>query len=128
MWREPAFTALSCRWLRYLKDKLLRDLAEGEKIFVYKPRHGIISEAEIHPIHRQVRAYNPAPLLCLRLADERHPDEQLEVRDDRLMIGYISQVSPSAYHPEIRYDSWLSICRAAAARTDEAANVPHDEQ
>jgi len=51
----------------------------------------------------------------------------MEVRSDGLMVGSISQVWPSAYHPEIQYDSWLSISRAAA-RTDETANVPRDGQ
>ncbi len=115
------FFATTCRWLRFLKEKLLRDLEHAEKIFVYKPRYGRISDDDVALIHQAVRRYGEAPFLCLRTADDAHPDGMVEQFASGLMIGYVARVSPSAYEPEILFQSWLQVCLAAARLVDGAS-------
>jgi tetratricopeptide (TPR) repeat protein len=111
---RDAFHARTVRRLVFLRDKLLRDLRNAEKICVYKPRTGAISDEDIAAIHAALRRHGPNTLLCVVNADEQYPDGTLENRADGLLVGRIAGVSPTAHFGDILFDSWLRICRAAA--------------
>jgi hypothetical protein len=104
--------------MRFLRDKLLRDLAGGEKIFVHKPRYGEISDGEIAAIHRGIRRYGAARLLCVRTTRDAAAVGTVTHAGDGLMIGLIDKVSPMADITEISFPCWLRICQSAKLLAD----------
>jgi len=113
------------RRLRYLRDNLIEDLEEGEKIFVYKPKAALISDQELAALHAAIRSYGATNLLCIRLESPEHPNGDVEVVDDGLLIGYIDRVTPNADSRDIAYDSWLTICKKARQLVNDRMAPPH---
>jgi tetratricopeptide (TPR) repeat protein len=70
--RDRIFRTL-CRRLRFLKRKLLEDLAVGDKIFVYKISYDILDRNALDRLHRALRKNGPSTLLYVRRSDEDHP-------------------------------------------------------
>ena len=98
--------------LRWLRDKLLSDLEDGSKIFVYKPRLGT-PEAHIARIVRAMRTYGQAKLLCVRLADGVETPGTVKDRGNGLIDGFLSVHNPVVKGRwDIVFDEWLSLCRA----------------
>jgi hypothetical protein len=105
------FTQQHLKRMQYLRRKLLEDLAEGEKIFVYKCQEGL-SETEARAIFRAIRSYGAqAGLLCVTLGDARHPIGRVREIDSGLMMGYIDRFSTV----DINVQAWVGLCRTAAA-------------
>ncbi len=116
---DDVFLRLNCQRMQFLKEQLIGDLEAGRKIFVYKPRNGLMSDAEIDIIHAGIRRFGTAPLLCVRIGDDPAMDGTVEKLADGLMVGYIRTVSPDARGHEILYASWLRLCTEAAALAAE---------
>jgi tetratricopeptide (TPR) repeat protein len=119
---ERMFTQ-SCRRIRYLKDKLIEDLTNGTKIFVYKTSLRNLTEAEIDRLYEALQLYGRNTLLYVRYADATRPDAALEQVKPGLMIGYLESfvgtkggviLSGDASERVIR--SWGIICAAAYKR------------
>jgi hypothetical protein len=98
------------RRLQFLSRKLIEDLTEARKIFLYKRRDGEVSDADIAAIHAAIRGYGAVTLLIVRLADAEHPDGSVVVRSDGLLLGYLARVSINAVREEIAYESWYRLC------------------
>jgi tetratricopeptide (TPR) repeat protein len=110
-----AFLDKQAARLRWLRDKLIGDLEEAEKIFVYKPEAGTPT-AHVQRILRAVRSYGSARLLCLALADEGSPPGSVRDAGGGLIHGYLSVHNPvSKGRWDIPFEEWLAICRAVAA-------------
>ena len=114
---DPAkFKADHARRMRWLRDKLLGDIADGEKIFIYKSSVPM-DEAELQRLHRAFRALGPAPLLVVREAEPEHPPGSVEQRGDGLLTGYLAYTSPRAAPGIEPWDmdsaNWISICQEA---------------
>jgi tetratricopeptide (TPR) repeat protein len=124
--------AQQCRRVKYLAQKLIEALemppAEYGKIFVYKQHAGDLSESEIAWLHGAIRKYGEHRLLCVRPPDAAHPDGSVEMRGQGLMIGRIAGLSDTSNANEIKYETWLKVCRAAdeSWRDRERAAVPMD--
>jgi len=105
----------ACRRLRYLRRKLIEDIAGGTKIFVYKLTFRDLTDAELERIHRAVRAYGDGTLLYVRYADAAHPDGTVEAAAPGLLIGYIDHfgVSRDETPLALPVESWATICRRA---------------
>jgi len=117
------FTAQTLRRLQFLRNKLVDDLAAGEKVFVYKSNHGL-SDDEAGALCAAIRRYNDkTALLCVRLENELHRRGTLEQVDDGLFIGYIDRFSTV----DINVDIWLEICRKTAALWRPAAEMATGE-
>ncbi len=102
----------------FLRDKLLRDLREGEKIFVCK---GTRSIEEAAALARIMRRYGPNTLLWITPEDEDNPRGSVRVREAGLMQGFMDRLAP----PRDAYDlspAWLTVCRNAHAL--RAADCP----
>jgi len=81
--------------LCYLKDKLLRYLLSGEKIFVYNQSFGRLSADEIISIKGAVMAYNSNNLLLIvGEADNTAQIGKVEVAGAGLIYGYIDCFAP----------------------------------
>ena len=106
------------RRLRFLADKLIDDLENAAKIFVYRISDRRLAPDEILALHDAIRAYGRGTFLYVQLQDGEHRNGTVELIRPGLLIGYIDRfkISPtdqlSAAPPT---GSWLAICRAAHA-------------
>ena len=81
--------------LRYLRDKLLADLSEGTKIFVYKNLIRNLTAEELLRLHRAVRRYGRNTLLVIQYEDAEHFSGTVRLADDGLLLGSIDHFSRS---------------------------------
>jgi capsular polysaccharide biosynthesis protein len=96
--------------LRFLRRKLLEDLAVGEKIWVWKS--AVTSDAEqVRPLLTALRALGPNTLLWVVEADERHRPGSIERLDRDFIKGYIERFAPYENAPDIRPVSWFEVCQ-----------------
>jgi hypothetical protein len=98
--------------LPFLRRKLLDDLREGEKIFVY---HGMrpLTETEATRLFAALRAYGPGTLLWVELHDADHPAGSVEVVRPGLLKGHIDRFAPGENAHDLSLDCWIEICRNA---------------
>jgi hypothetical protein len=98
--------------LPFLRRKLLEDLEEGRKIFVY---HGMrrLTESEALRLFTAIRAYGPGMLLWVELHDETHRPGSVEMIRPGLFKAYIDRFAPSENAHDLSLDCWIEICRNA---------------
>jgi tetratricopeptide (TPR) repeat protein len=109
---EADFVNRQCRRLNFLGGKLMDDLQEGEKIFVYKNDKGI-TKGQIQRLHRAVRQRGRSTLLCVLLRDAQHRAGLVEDKGNGLLLGYIDRFSPPGNAGDSAHEAWLAICQAA---------------
>ena len=104
----------------FLSERLLQDLEEPWKIFVYKPRLGVIEDHERYALRLALDTIGDAPLMCVRVPQDAARIGTVERISRGLYVGNIHHVSPEARKDEIDYPGWLALCRLAleAARED----------
>jgi tetratricopeptide (TPR) repeat protein len=104
--------------LRFLTRKLIEDLEQGTKIFVFRLTDRNLTDAEVDQLHEAVRGYGNNTLLYVRYEDADHPNGTVEAVKPGLMIGYMDRFKMShtgqlsAAPPTA---SWLAMCRNAYA-------------
>lgn len=97
-----------CRRLQYLRDKLLGDLTEARKIFVYSWEEAA-EDSDIRDLHSALNRFGENRLLFVRSADPEHAAGTLRKLDDGLLVGYVDRLeieNPS-------FSVWLDICTQA---------------
>jgi hypothetical protein len=104
--------------LRFLTRKLIEDLEEGSKIFVFRLTNRDLTSPEIDDLHVAMRSYGTNTLLYVRYEDAAHPNGTVEVVKPGLMIGYmdrfkISRTDQLSAAPPTA--SWIAVCRTAYA-------------
>jgi tetratricopeptide (TPR) repeat protein len=106
-----------CLRQAFLRDRLLRHLAQGSRIFVYRHARRSPTEAELDRLHRALRAHGPATLLTVRQAGPGEAPCRVERRAPGLLVGTISRFAetPTGWSSSPLDAEWLAICRAAAA-------------
>jgi hypothetical protein len=112
------FLQQMCRRLVFLKDKLIEDLGNAEKVFVYKPADGQLQDAEVMGIWRAAREYAANTVLCVRLYDDLHAPGTVERIEDGLLLGYVDRNPTSMDRDGVSYDCWSAVCRSAAEFAD----------
>ncbi len=100
--------------LPFLRRKMLEDLREGRKIFVY---HGMreLSDAEAIELQSAIRAYGPGVLLWVELSDDAPPPGSVETIRPGLLKGHIDRFAPGEDAHDFSLNCWLDICRNAYA-------------
>jgi tetratricopeptide (TPR) repeat protein len=95
--------------LKFLRGKLLEDLAEGHKIFVYRSsvRH---EDAAFAALHAALRRYGPNRLLVVVLADADTPAECVRWIAPGCLIGGIARLHVN--RPWL--PGWQVLCERAA--------------
>jgi hypothetical protein len=95
-----------------LSRKMIEDLEEGAKIFVFKSR-SIAPRSKIDELVSRMRDYGPATLLWVTPCEDGHPPGRVEEIYDGLLRGYVDRFAPyddaGAFSPLF----WDEICRNA---------------
>jgi predicted Zn-dependent protease len=104
-----------CRRLQFLRGKLIEDLEQGAKIFVYKNMYRNLTDDELARLHKAVRSYGDNMFLYVRYETADRPTGAVEIAGDGLMIGYIDHFSFSPDDEPIgpATEGWLAVCRRA---------------
>jgi tetratricopeptide (TPR) repeat protein len=106
----------TCRRIAFLRGKLLADLAEGRKIFVFlSPR---LSLADLQMLHRELQSLGPVSLLNVRLVSTPiegfgtgRAGEAIEI-DRGLFVGYLGRSGRTRSGAwDIPFDDWLAVCQ-----------------
>ena len=124
---HDAVFAKMCKRLVFLRDKLLSDLASGDKIFVCNSTEA--SADSMRKLSSSLRAHGPATLLWVRSIKHLPPNVEARagevmVLEEGLIVGYLSCNGNRGFVDwDIRYEEWIAICRAAVAR--RAAAMPN---
>jgi tetratricopeptide (TPR) repeat protein len=104
-----------CRRVQYLRDKLITDLRDAEKIFVFKSEHVTIEKAR--ELHRSLRMIGPVKLLHVTLPSEAAPAEstgKIVKVDDDLYRGFVGRFGVvHGWRWDVAFEDWLSVCRRA---------------
>jgi hypothetical protein len=92
--------------VRLLRRKLLKDIGDARRIFVYTSADPSFGENEMHHLHHALRAIGPASLLCVTLRKPRDAALPAERLADGLYLGYLKKfvltVGP--------LEEWLALC------------------
>jgi hypothetical protein len=98
--------------LRILRRKLLKDIADANRIFVFKSLDPGFGEAEMYRLHAAMRRLGPAGVLCVCLARTGgHPIGRTEYLADGLYGGYLDRF----VIPNGPWNHWLTICAETLA-------------
>ena len=101
--------------LSYLRGKLIEDLEDRGKIFVYHLEASITPD-EFRSIHRAIQRYGAIYFQCVQKSSDEHPSGSVTPLDHGAMIGYLSRLGPERRADgdswdRLVYDEWLTICR-----------------
>ena len=112
---EAIFNKLLTR-LAYLRGKLIDDLEQGDRTFVYTCEDGT-TEHELAGLYEAVRGYGSRYLLFVRKSDAEHAPGTVADAGEGLMFGYIDRLGPDRLpHGDvwnISFHHWLPLLRAA---------------
>jgi hypothetical protein len=95
-----------CAALRLLRRKLLQDIRDAKRIFVYKATNPAFGTAEMHALHKALRVTGPASLLCVTLDQSCRSDACVEQLGTGLYAGYLQKF----VIPDGPFDEWLALC------------------
>jgi hypothetical protein len=102
-----------CLNLRWLRKKFLEDLAEGEKIFVYRTFDYVVSSETVRQMAGSLGRHGPGKLLYVCLADEHNPVFSVKQILPNLLIGYIDAFAPQNHKIIYNTNGWNAVCREA---------------
>lgn len=115
--------------LGFLRRKLLEDLMNGEKIWVWKSNIGVASD-RVARLVAELRRRGPNILLWVVKADVGHPPGTVERIADDWFKGYVERFAPYGAANDISLHSWLEVCQATynlcrpAAAEQDAVMMP----
>lgn len=104
-----------CKRSAYLRDKLLEDLAEGQKTFIFQSPHIDLSGLTI--LDDAIKSCGNVRLLCVKVSDfdpshaplNGRPGEVFRIRPN-LFVGFLGRRGNSDGAWNIAFDDWLTIC------------------
>jgi hypothetical protein len=102
--------------LRFLRRKLLEDIADGEKIFVIK-RFPPLRPEEVLPIYTALNDRGSSWLLWMAPSDASHPSGTVEILLPGLARGYLDRFAPSENAHDLSLDAWIAVCEAVSRMT-----------
>ena len=97
--------------LRILRRKLLKDIADARRIFVFKSLNPDLGTSEMRQLHAALRRRGPASVLCVNVARPGQPVGRAERLTDGLYAGYVDRF----VIPNGPFDQWLTICAETLA-------------
>ena len=112
---EAALMQRFCQRLHFLRRKLIEDLTNGEKIFVYQGSSGL-SEAEILRIHRAVKSYNERnTMLFVTIPSGSYTAGHVRALDHGLLLATIpcGRCAPPSLGWNVQFETWRTVCTIA---------------
>lgn len=109
---ESSLLAKQSARLRWLRDKMLADLATGGKIFVYKFQDRDCSSQSLR-LFQALSRYGTCRLLCASLASQNNLAGSVRMEGNGLFHSYLSRLNPGPPPDnrwEIPFDEWIAIC------------------
>ncbi len=100
-----------CATLRILRRKLLKDIADARRIFVFKSSEPGFGKAAMRRLHGALRRIGPAGLLCVTATRYTQPPGGVECISEGLYVGCMEQ----SFLDGGPISPWLSICAMAKA-------------
>jgi tetratricopeptide (TPR) repeat protein len=110
-----------CRRLSYLKSKLIEDLTEGTKIFVYKDAQIKLGQAQA--LAAAIQKYGNAELLVVFPDTTGAKVSTVERQGANLLFGYVEHFSTAQLGWNCPFETWLAIC-TQAKRLSEVHRSP----
>lgn len=107
-----ALHSRECRRLPFLADKLIDDLTEGEKTFVFHAMDEVSPEAVVR-LADAMAAYGKARLLWVRLAEPGEPVGSVRVIRENLWVGTVDRFAPAENASDFSFSAWISLCLSA---------------
>ena len=98
--------------LPFLRRKLIGDLEEAHKVFVYRGMHRLPQPLVLRLV-AAMRSYGPTTLLWVETADADHPAGSVEWVAPGLLKGHIDRFAPAENAHALSLDCWIAICRNA---------------
>lgn len=97
---------------RFLKRKLIRDLATGRRLLVYRGPSDI---KVIREVLAQLRSYGDNSLLWVRLANAAHGPGAAQRLRDGLYTGFVSRfgIYEPDRTPRVPVEDWINVCANA---------------
>jgi hypothetical protein len=102
------------RVLQFKRRKLLEDLQEAHRVFVWKSNFPT-SEPAVRGLVACLRRHGPNLLLWVVVADQDHSPGLVEYLGDGLLKGYVARFAPYGAADDIDVMPWYAMCRNAAA-------------
>ncbi len=96
--------------MRYLKSHLLRELASGRKLFVFK---GKSDPQTMRELAAQLQAYGANCLLWVDVADEVHASGSVQRVSAGLLRGCVSRFGTYDGDPSLPVEDWIRVCANA---------------
>ena len=117
-----------CRRVVFLRERIISDLEEAQKIFVFKSEN--ISFDDVRALYSSIRRYGPARFLFVVPVDEpwANPMRKMapgtvECLDEGFYVGLISHAGNRGGYWDIAFDDWLSVCRRVCEMSDNTVNA-----
>ena len=108
------------RRVAWLRDKLLADLRDGEKTFVFKS--DAIDLDGLRALHAALCTFGPVKLLHVRRTSVPLDDRPVDVAPGQvaqlepgLWVGFLSRMGNAGFAWDIAFDEWTAICSGLAA-------------
>jgi hypothetical protein len=108
--QREAFYQQQRRRLVFLKDKLIRDLEDPQKILVYATTSEFGSDAEVMQLFAALRRYGPNKLLYVRPERAGRPAGTVEALGDGLYAGYYYDINNFMEGNQPPFELWLELC------------------
>ena len=110
--KQEAFAQQQRRRLLFLRDKLIADLEEPQKICVYATNDWA-SDDHAARLFAALRAYGPNSLLFVRPARDDRPPGTVEVLEDGLYAGYFPGLNDFLADNQPPLELWRLLCARA---------------
>lgn len=109
----PVAQARTLRRITYLRRKMLDDLAEGHKIFVYRTQKDTMTDAEVLRLKAAMSRYGHNKLLYLKLADQDNVAGSVCLQAPDLCFGYVERFSNEP-NTLLYVNGWLPVLQKVA--------------
>lgn len=106
-------------YLKLLTRKLVQELKEGRKIFIYRNNDPLPLQ-DILRLHNVMTAHGPATLLWV-VESDAYPAGTVEALTPRLIRGYVARLAPRWDAGLYELEPWLEVCHNALRLTDNLA-------
>jgi tetratricopeptide (TPR) repeat protein len=97
------------RRLGFLRDKLISDLEDPQKIYIYSSEERV-SDADVARLFSALRGYGPNSLLYVRPATKTNPGGTVEVIEDGLYVGYFGGLVDFVAGGQPDFEVWRELC------------------